>query len=308
MKLLPQILILMNIVSLPDIIKGGGTTEERRRAATVSALRHQDLPPQLLRLIASNGHVTRDSEELESGFFPQNEWKALKRVFKRNERTAAIRNVIGLYDNAREAWENAPNSPNWDDRDRDDQFRWWKEAHYFRIMIRWQTCVSTPASRDSPPHLHVHLDAMHIHLNEGHEIVRLRCTGFDGNDIGSLSYLPLNLINFGIDHGDMTNFEFSKVPKGLTSLTLPGPDAESKLHVQSLPPGLMTLHLRQYGDRRKEDPLKVHFHLPLPRRLQVYVPRMDGLVFHPEPTEINEIEARWEIKWNDGSRIRVIVG
>ena len=285
MKLLRNILILVLFLSLPGIIKGTGTTDERRRAATVSALRHQELPQQLLRLIASNGHVTRDCEEPEMGFFPLNEWKALKTVFKRNERTAAIRHVIGLYDNARQAWESAPK---WDDHDRDGQFRWWKGDH-LRITIRSKTCVLTHASRDSPPHLH----EKHIHLNEGHEIVCLVCTRFDGNDIGALSYLPPNLRNLVIDHGDLTNFEFSKLPKGLTSLTLPGPDAESKLHVQSLPPGLRWLKLKEFGERRKEDPLEVHFHLPLPRGLQVRVPRIDELVFHPKPAEISDIEAEF---------------
>ena len=294
MKPLISILILVSFISWPGIISGGGSPEGRRRAATVSALRHHVLPPQLLRLIASNGHVTRDCEEPEMGFFPQNEWKALKRVFKCSERTTAIRHVIGLYDNAREAWENAPN---WDDHDRDGQFRWWKEE-----LEDGNLCIiilSRPGG------------VTQMKLNENCEIISLTLPVLNGKEIGDLSYLPPNLRSLVVSH--LNNFEFSKLPKGLKLLVHPGPDAESKLHVQSLPPGLNTFRLRQIGHRRKEDPLEVHFNLPLPQGLKIYVPRMDGLVFHPEPAEIKEMGAefllfrRWEMKWDDGSQIQVIV-
>ena len=292
MKPLINTLILMAfIMPLPGIIGAAGTPEERRRAATVSALsRDQTFPPQLLRLIASNGHITRDCEELEMGFFPQNEWKALKRVFKRNERTAAIRHVIDQYDDARDAWRK---SPMINDRDRDGQPCWWKHEwgnDTLFITIQSETGVSR------------------MILNEDHEIIELFLPSLNGKDIGDLFYLPPNLKKLDIGDRDLPNFEFHKLPRGLKVLVHPGPDAESKLHVQSLPPRLETFRLREYGDRRKEDPLEVHFYLPLPQGLTVHVPRMEELVYHPEPSEINEIERdMWEVKWDDGSRIRVIV-
>ena len=303
MKPLINIMFLVLLVSFTDIISGG-TTEERRRAATVSALsRDQELPPQLLRLIASNGHLTRDCEQPEMGFFPQNEWKALKRVFKHNERTAAIRHVIDLYDDARTAWQKSPQLI--DARGNHTKVSWWKDQREDGHLLIWIR------SKDGP------LDSTtHVMLNEVQEIIELAFTRFDEKSIGDLSNLPPNLRMLGIDRydGDLTKFEFSKLPKGLGWLTHPGPDAESTLHVQSLPPGLDTLEVRAYGMRRKEDPLEVHFNLPLPQGLKVRAPRMDGFVFHPEPAQMNKIEGGrswetiWEVKWDDGSQIQVIVG
>ena len=297
MKPSEHILILMSLVSFPGTISGGGTTEERRRAATVSALRRQELPPQLLSLIASNGHVSRDCEQLEMGFFPQNEWKALKRVFRRNERTAAIHHVIDQYDDARGAAEDSLEN---DDRDwRSTVFMDQEKMLHASIKIRsgkgvrWSTEIT---------------------WHEVHEITELFFPVLDGKDIGDISYLPPNLRSLVVSDGVLNNFEFSKLPKGLRWLTLPGPDAESKLHVQSLPPGLEEFRLGQSGSRRKEDPLNVHFNLPLPQGLTVRVLRMDGLVFHPEPVEIKRIDAGlkiwekiWELKWDDGSQIYVVV-
>ena len=281
MKPLLNFLILMAFVMpLPGIIGGAGTPEERRRAATVSALlRHHTLPSQLLRLIASNGHVSRDCEELEMGFFPQNEWKALKRVFKRNERNAAIRHFIGQYDDAREAWLK---SPGWGGNG--------------RLCIKIQSEAGLPG----------------MTLNEDHEIIELGLPPLNGNDFGDLSYLPPNLREWCMYRGELPNFEFHKLPRRLKVLIHPGPDAESKLHVQSLPPGLERLQLRVGLYRSKQDPLEVHFYLPLPQGLNVHVPRIDELVYHPEPVEVNEIQGNtegkfWELKWDDGSKIRVIV-
>ena len=280
-----RILILVSFMLLPDFISGG-TTEERRRAATVSALRHHSLPPQLLRSIASNGHVTRDCEELEMGFFPQNEWKALKRVFKRTERTAGICHVIDQYDDARAAWDN---SPAIQDRDWNGPFGWWKQ-------VRRYLCI-TIESPQSSTEIYLKCDDFAIMdicpstLNEG--------------DIRDLSYLPKHLRRLSILHGEFTMFE-------LIYLTHPGPKAESKLHIQSLPPGLESLTMRKCGDlrRRKEDPLEVHFNLPLPQGLNVWVPRMDGLIFHPAPAAIDKVQRErmwptWKVKWDDGSQIQV---
>ena len=282
-------------MSFPGITSGG-TTDERRRAATVSALRHQQLPPQLLRLIASNGHVTRDCEGPEKGFFPQNDWKALKKVFKHNQRTAAIHHVIDQYDDAHEAWENTPGLL---DPNRDRQSCWYKEVYVGgRLCIRIETEKYSYAE---------------IMLNKDYKIIEIVFKTLDAKDIGDLSNLPPSLITLMIHNGDLTNFEFCKLPKGLKWLTHPGPEAESKLHVQSLPPGLDTLQLRSNWSRREYDPLQVHFNLPLPQGLKVCVPRMDGLVFHPEPAEMKESQAEstsekiWELKWDSGSQIQVIM-
>ena len=300
MKPLITILILVSFISLPGTISGASTPEERCRAATVSALRHHVLPPQLLRLIASNGHVTRDCEELEMGFFPQNEWKALKRVFQRNERTSGIRHVIDRYVDSRAACENVPEIYN---RAHHGNISWWKKVLGLLgdacIAIRLETGVFTFTE---------------ITLNEDHEITSLFFDKLIGQDICDLSNLLKNLKTLGIYDGDLTNFDFSKLPKGLRWLVHPGPDAESKLHVQSLPPRLETLILRGYGKRRNEDPLEVHFYLPLPQGLELRVPRMDELVFHPGPAEINEKitresnrEKTWEVLWDDGSQIYLII-
>ena len=305
------LVILLSFMWVIGIIKGGGTTEERRRAVSVFALRHQDLPRQLLRLIASNGHVTRDCEQLEMGFFPQNGWKTLKRFFKRNRRTAAIRHVIVQYDDARAAWEK---SPKFEDRDWDEKDCWWREeagcGKQGRFSIHFQCRMFHRAHmRQYGTKSHV---GTKIYLNEDYEILEILTTRFDGEDIDDLSNLPPYLLSLKISYGDLLNFEFSKLPKGLKWLTHPGPDAESKLHVQSLPPLLETLQLRQFGNRRKEDPLEVDFHLPLPQGLKVRVPRMDGFVYHPEPAGIDKIETgrtwtTFEVKWNDGAQIHVIV-
>ena len=306
MKPLINILILMALMQLPGIVSGGDTPEERRRAAAAFALsRDQELPPQLLRLIASNGHVSRDCEELEMGFFPQNEWKALKRVFKRNEQTAGILHVIGQYENAREAWENAATRDDQEAKIRDGQFCWWKvELGFGRslIAILSETGVFTG-----------------IQLIEDRQISGLVLQRFDGKNIGDLSYLPPHLKSLEIPTGDLTNFEFHTLPNGLKRFHHPGPAAGSELHVQSLPPRLETFFVRWDEEGGgKDDPLEVHFHLPLPQGLKVDVPRMDGFVYHPEPAEIKQIErytwrgvemdARgkvWEVKWDDGSHILV---
>ena len=293
MKPLISILILVSFSSFPVIISGASTTEERRRAATVSAVKHQDpeFPPQLLRLIASNGHVSRDSEQLEMGFFPQNEWKALKRVFKRTERAAAIHNMISRYDDARSA-------PKIEYLNRAEQYHWRKdEEEHGKVSITIQPGTGLPA----------------MILNEDHEIIKLGFPPLNGKDLGDLSYLPPNLRHLVIYDGNLPNFEFSKLPKRLRWLIHPGPAAESKLHVRSLPPRLETFRLREGGYRRDEDPLEVHFYLPLPQGLEVYAPRMDGFVYHPEPAEINKIKGErrwddiWEVKWDDGSQIKVVV-
>ena len=306
MKPLINILLMVLFVSFPGIITGG-TTEERRRAATVSALRHHEFPPQLLRLIASNGHVSRDCEQLEMGFFPQNEWKALERVFKRNERTAAIRHVIGQYDDAHAAWENSPES---DERDCDGKVSWSVNRFEMHALRSWNDerehglCITIRSETGL---------SFEITLNADHEIITLLFLTMNEKDICDLSSLSSNLRGLMIHNGNQTNFEFSKLPKGLKWLTHPGPDAKSTLHVQSLPPELDTLQLRRYGRTRKEDPLKVHFNLPLPQGLKLRVPRMDGFVFHPEPAQMDKIDGErswetiWEVKWDDGSQIQVII-
>lgn len=278
----------MFVVWFPETI-AGGNKEERRRAVTVSALRHCGLPPVVIRMIASNGHETRDRDGLEMGFFPENEWKRLKRVFRPNELVSQIRWVIDQYEDARGACQNSPEiAP------RVKVEREVIPGEGFRILIWFQ------------------FGTMQIEMNQNHEIIRLTFSRFRQEDIDDLTNLPPNLIEFAVWEGYLSNFEFSKLPKGLKNLIHPGTGRsrmEPYVQIQSLPHRLETLHLVKY--RHKGVVLK----LPLPQGLRVRVPKFDGLVFHPEPEEINTItedlrtrETTLQLIWNDGTHIFVIHG
>lgn len=263
------ILILISSALILDVT-AGGNHEEKRRAATSFALKLQGLPSAVIGLVTSNGHENRNCEGLEMGFFHENEWKRLKRVFAPNERNNPIRLVIDQHVDARTALYNAPG-------------------------------VRTGAfSFCFPSDVH---DFVGITLNDNNQIIQLSLPKMEEGYIADLSNLPPHLINFAIHDGYPGNLEFSKLPKGLKYLTLPRANADSQVHIRSLPPALETLQIRKNRGTK--------LYLPLPMGLKVIVPSFDGITFQPEPAEIKTIvESQYQrtlrVKWDTGTQIDVI--
>lgn len=294
-------LIILSFVSLPDVstcgtvwFKGKGqalyapysSKEERCRIAAVSGLRHAGLPPEVLRLIASNGHKTRDGDGIEMGFFPMNWWKRLQRVFKHNARTKIIHDVIDHYDDAFAAWQNNPG------------IMTYSRKRVRRYPPRGRTGHKVSIIMDDVDGSGSH----EITLDELDGITELRLSKLDDKDIDDLSNLPPNLKGFGISKGCLQNFGFSKLPKALKTLSIPH-DEESKLNIRSLPSELKTLEFLWKCNG-------IAIYLPLPQGLEVIAADPDGLIFHPKPAEIRmkigEMDTTYDLKWNDGNQIYLI--
>lgn len=287
-SLTSALIFILFVLSLDATARGN--KEERRRAASAYALRHRGLPSALFRLITSNGHETRNCGRLEMGFFPENEWKRLKRVFRHNNSTKAIRYVIDRYDDACVAWRESPDITDNVKVGR-SVFRPGFPEQEFAIVIWHNDGASW----------------MRIALNADYQIIKICLIELDDTDIDDLSNLPPNLIEFSIRKGTLGNLEFNKLPKGLKSLFLHHTDVDTMLQIRCLPSMLEALKVM--ATNRKA----VVLHLPVPQRLTVRVTRLNVLVFDPEPTDINITavdpdtgRTTSEAKWKDGSRIRIM--
>ena len=85
------------------VIPVDGTHYDRRRAAAVFAMKRMNIgiPANVLSLITSELHQTHQG--METGFYPWNEWKSLKLVFHRNDRTASLFEILNKYDDTTSA-------------------------------------------------------------------------------------------------------------------------------------------------------------------------------------------------------------
>ena len=249
----------------------GRTHHERRRAAAVFAMKKMDIgiPANVLSLITSEPHETH--EGMETGFYPWNEWKSLKLVFHRNERTASLFEIVNKYDDAVSAKDS--------DKAGGDEL--------------WNF-IGVPMVR----------------LDQKDRIQKLGFCGLADADFRDPSRLPSSLKELVI-HGardlagspSLTQLPprfFSQLPRGLVQMDLSN-NMLSDVVVESAPPSLRRLLLWHNAKN-----LKVRLRRPLPMSLTVYVDSIDDV--DPDDGELVQEDGAYRtysLKWDDGTQIKI---
>lgn len=216
----------------------------------------------------------------QSHCFQVNEWKALEFVFKRNQRTEALFEIIDQYESTTDAVQNENDG----------------------------CCSNTHLERSRGFGTYTQ-EATHaeIVIDAEKKIVILCVYGLKDDDILDLSYLPKHLTSLDLRAGRLTSVDLSKLPRRLESINL-AENKIAKMTVDDAPTSLKILRLVGNPLEKKG----ITFVLPLPRRMKLEtsniasVNRDDARSFFRTDNWENTWADTWIADWADGTRTKIV--